>query len=757
MTVPNFRVLYGDDGTVDVEGTLKRLVERDLRYALYHLGSMNILELNANMINVTDSHALASDDGYTQMKSDGVRVYDETDNLVTHLGRFETLADQTATFTRASTAYKQDGSSVASGVPRYETGKFNQAVTVEEGTTNLLVNPGFESGDTGWTKSSAAIENVAGWEGSWRGRMNLNGSEPDHGRLYQTVAVTAEQSYTVSAYVKRLSGGQPSTFLFIIWKNSGGGIISQSTSPDLAPSITGDWGRFSLTATAPTGAVNALVYCYVVKGTAVDCVWDAVQFENKAYATSFHPTTRAAETLTVPTAGVLSVAAGTWEQMVYVNDVARRQVAGQYPTPFHIPRADGGTGIWVYHNSNTAEWHLQTRNDANAVTSGSCADSLTPDGWHRFSVVWKSGEAALLIDGVRRITITNPNMPTGFAANAFIGAYSTTLHFLNTLLDDLRISSRARTDAEILADYESGAALTVDADTTYKMSFDDTLKPTVRQYGLIIYDGEIYSTKFRSGTPGATHTYIELTPEGNLVFVGATSTKTLEMRAGWGQGDIRWYDQYENLAGSILIKVPTDQAFWIKSNRSDTDIYLDSAKNILLKAVGKIIAKKDLVPDNDNIHDLGGSGLRWDVAYVRYLSQGDACFAERECIICGEPFTAGDSVILLANTIHPVLGTMTIPIHERCKDTQAIIEWEVPEVEESYGLNDLGEPEKRMIMVERDVTQPVVQIRSGYELDRQTGQFRREDGTPATAAEATEATLVKFRKKKMRKVKVRFN
>ena len=46
MTVPNFRVLYRDDGTVDVEGTLKRLVERDLRYALYHLGRTNIQELH---------------------------------------------------------------------------------------------------------------------------------------------------------------------------------------------------------------------------------------------------------------------------------------------------------------------------------------------------------------------------------------------------------------------------------------------------------------------------------------------------------------------------------------------------------------------------------------------------------------------------------------------------------------------------------------------------------------------------------------
>lgn len=80
-------------------------------------------------------------------------------------------------------------------------------------------------------------------------------------------------------------------------------------------------------------------------------------------------------------------------------------------------------------------------------------------GWHRFSVVWKSGEIALLIDGVRRITISNPNMPSGFGADAFIGSLTATAHFLNTLHDDLRISSVARTDQEIADAYASGGPL----------------------------------------------------------------------------------------------------------------------------------------------------------------------------------------------------------------------------------------------------------------------------------------------------------
>src|SRR5690606_25652501 len=46
---------------------------------------------------------------------------------------------------------------------------------------------------------------------------------------------------------------------------------------------------------------------------------------------------------------------------------------------------------------------------------------------------------------------------------------------LNSFIDDLRISSRARSDAEILAAYQSGQPTPIDEWTTAKFSFDDKL------------------------------------------------------------------------------------------------------------------------------------------------------------------------------------------------------------------------------------------------------------------------------------------
>jgi hypothetical protein len=237
------------------------------------------------------------------------------------------------------------------------------------------------------------------------------------------------------------------------------------------------WERKSYTFTTKSDAAYVKIRV-VADGTPIgEAFVDNIQLEQKPYATSFIDGTRSLETLTIPTAGVLNPQEGTWEDYVYVNSVARRQVPGQYPYVFYIPRGNGGPGIVLWHTPDGASWRLGTWNDSGVATAANASDSYTPDGWHRFAVRWNSSEAALFIDGVKRISITNPNLPTSFGSYAYVGSEANGANSLNTLHDDLRISSRARTDEEIAAAYASGQPLPVDADTTYKMSFDGTLTP----------------------------------------------------------------------------------------------------------------------------------------------------------------------------------------------------------------------------------------------------------------------------------------
>jgi hypothetical protein len=60
-----------------------------------------------------------------------------------------------------------------------------------------------------------------------------------------------------------------------------------------------------------------------------------------------------------------------------------------------------------------------------------------------------------------------------------VGSRTDGADYINTLIDDLRISSIARTDEEIAAAYQSGQPLP-DEWTTYKLDFDDKVRITTQ-------------------------------------------------------------------------------------------------------------------------------------------------------------------------------------------------------------------------------------------------------------------------------------
>lgn len=67
--------------------------------------------------------------------------------------------------------------------------------------------------------------------------------------------IVAGQTYTLSTYAR--SGGTPTYFVYIDWYNAGGGLISSSFMTPTT--LTATHQRYSITATAPAGAVRALI------------------------------------------------------------------------------------------------------------------------------------------------------------------------------------------------------------------------------------------------------------------------------------------------------------------------------------------------------------------------------------------------------------------------------------------------------------------------------------------------------------------
>jgi len=208
-----------------------------------------------------------------------------------------------------------------------------------------------------------------------------------------------------------------------------------------------------------------------------------IQLEQKPYATSFIDGTRAAETLTIPTAGVLNPQEGTVECWVYVDGVVRRDIVGNWPTVVLIRKGTSiANWIWLFHSFG-GTWALQIRKEDGTTTGeGSFNDSLTPDGWHYFAIRWnaQAGTADLFHNGVKHVSLTGVAFPAEYDRIEIGHRSGSSDDWLNSLIDDLRISSRARSDAEILAAYQSGQPLPVDEWTTYKLDFDDKVRITAQ-------------------------------------------------------------------------------------------------------------------------------------------------------------------------------------------------------------------------------------------------------------------------------------
>jgi hypothetical protein len=112
---------------------------------------------------------------------------------------------------------------------------------------------------------------------------------------------------------------------------------------------------------------------------------------------------------------------------------------------------------------------------------------------------------ALFIDGVKVASWANPSLPTSFADTVMaVGSRTDGKDYINTLIADLRISNRARTDEEIAAAYNSNYELTADEYTTYLLTFDNTLNKIATNNGIKIKNGYIDASNIRTGTLDAS-------------------------------------------------------------------------------------------------------------------------------------------------------------------------------------------------------------------------------------------------------------
>jgi len=387
------------------------------------------------------------------------------------------------TFTRDSIAYKSDGSQVAVNVPRFEQGKFGQAVLVEEGTTNLNSDPFFKTGVSGWGVGTwTTLEWLSSEYNPFskqNGVMRLYDNDGDKGHCLKAVSIS-NTPHTVSVLLKILKGNinninvggtiyyTDSTYTDYTWNDS------NTTRYDMS-AIFGQ-GVYKLVATiTPNSSKTISKYEIRISHSntvETELLVYAIQLEEKPYATSFIDGTRAAEPLTIPTASVLNPQEGTvecWVKLSHLkpNDYNAFFTSGDVYDPgprILIMRQFAGgyvNKILVWDGDGSSEAILTS------VTT------LQAGIWYYVAFTWSPSGRKLYVNGVLEASNTRSNN-LGFATLAKIGSWQSR-GYLNGLIDDLRISNRARTDAEILSAYQSGQPAPVDANTILKADFDGNL------------------------------------------------------------------------------------------------------------------------------------------------------------------------------------------------------------------------------------------------------------------------------------------
>ncbi|HHY44813.1 MAG TPA: hypothetical protein GX512_03780 [Firmicutes bacterium] len=403
-----------------------------------------------------------------------------------------------ASFTRSSPAYNpEDGSQVAVNEPRYVEGPWagSKALLVEEGTTNLFKNASFEvyTGMTGvadgWasavssgTATFSVVTSPIRPSGSKAQKVSNSGmaSAGHITDVHQDITgLYGGQPYSLSGYFNVESLNNAYVQIYVDFRDAASAWLGGNSRGHY--STTAGFIRLCISGTTPAGTArcqaHAILRATAAGGSGTFYV-DDMQYEVKPHPTSIilandttTQATRSPETLTIPTAGVLNPQEGTVEVTVIPNlssSATPSSVLGFHDLVWMT--TDASKGFIVRRKQGGIEM-LSRR-------SAGHQNGFYPVTWNvgdklSIAVKWDSAKLYLLVNGQLAITLDKFDDPG--SVQLYIGSRADAPPQGNALYADLRISSRARTDAEILAAYQSGQPLPVDEWTTLKVPFDASL------------------------------------------------------------------------------------------------------------------------------------------------------------------------------------------------------------------------------------------------------------------------------------------
>ncbi|MCG1024920.1 DNRLRE domain-containing protein, partial [Dehalobacter sp.] len=397
---------------------------------------------------------------------------------------FETGYDSIAapTFARSSSAYTLDGLLVGTNEPRYATGKFGQALTIEKATTNLIDTQG-GGASTDWTKW-----NHWGARSYWSSETQTD--DPNYGKVYAGVnanstetylydyypySITSGQSYTVSMYLKASQNWTGTTAAY--FTNSDWSFY-QGTNQNI--SLTTSWQKFTWTITASqTKSAIGLGIKFANLPSGVTLQAARPQLENLPYATSYANSSRSGETLTLPS-GLFSASQGTIE--AWVKPLRNYDSSTSNSIQMITDVAGTGNNGLLLAIDQYGKFYTQAGTGSSVVKAISTT-TAQKDTWYHVAGRWNASGLSIFVNGVKETT-TPSALNISLSQTPMVGRQSSTdIRYLDGLIDDLRISNIARTDTAIQDSYNLMKPTGTDSSTTYKLNFDQSLRAVYQPTG----------------------------------------------------------------------------------------------------------------------------------------------------------------------------------------------------------------------------------------------------------------------------------
>lgn len=362
----------------------------------------------------------------------------------------------------------------------YRAGKFGKALQTGEATTNLVLNPSFETNATSWVKAGTGTTITRITTDSYVGSACLQVAAADVGGagVYSEVTtrmpVTAGTSYTWSLGVKAVSASTYEFLMRIAWYDAGGSALAPSTSS--AKTATTAWGTYSYTAVAPAGATTAVVYLIRNAGGTATYNIDAVQFEALAYPTPYcdgslgtghtwsgtaHASTsaRTAASLRYLNAGNISAAAGTimaWVKPSKPDGYA--PASTDYDIIAECNYGSSGVMLGMAYGAGGAA--LYGWAGGSSVTGA----ALAQETWSHVALTWDGSNIALYINGALADSDTQSAAVALGTDTLNVGVWDSGSVWGGTI-DEFALLDRAATAGEILAVYESDAPVFAETST----------------------------------------------------------------------------------------------------------------------------------------------------------------------------------------------------------------------------------------------------------------------------------------------------